>query len=267
METRERSLLAEAIHDEPIQRIVAGILRLDHLSQRLDQTSRTELDEVIEQLVTTVDWRRNLIVVALSPPDLTAGLGPALAGLARGIFTATPTVFTVSGLYHVPLSVPAKETTYRIFREALGNVRKHAHANNAALRLEERDGQVVISLTDDGVGSASLDAGSGHLGMATMRARADAEGGQLHIESVPGLGTVVTLSLPALPTAGTAGSTGGVTRSMPVDVDCLRTIVVCDDNQYLRDAVKLVLSNAPRFHVIGEASDGETCLDRVSRPA
>ena len=42
METRERSLLAEAIHDEPIQRIVAGIMRLDHLSARVDQTSRKE---------------------------------------------------------------------------------------------------------------------------------------------------------------------------------------------------------------------------------
>jgi signal transduction histidine kinase len=63
----------------------------------------------------------------------------------------------------------------------------------------------MISLTDDGVGSASLDAGAGHLGMTTMRARADAEGGQLHIESVPGLGTVVTLTLPALPMPATVG--------------------------------------------------------------
>ena len=134
METRERSLLAEAIHDEPIQRIVAGILRLDHLSTRLDPATRNEVDEVTEQLVTTVDWLRDLIVVALTPPDLSAGLGPALAGLARSIFTATPTVFTVVGPDHVPLSVPAKEAVYRIFREALGNVRKHAQANNATLR-------------------------------------------------------------------------------------------------------------------------------------
>ncbi len=45
--------------------------------------------------------------------------------------------------------------------------------------------------------------------MASMRARADAEGGQLHIESVPGLGTVVTLTLSALPASGDTGSPGG----------------------------------------------------------
>ena len=81
-----------------IQRIVAGILRLDLLSSRLDPATRNEVNDVTEQLVTTVDWFRELIVVALSPPDLSAGLGPALAGLAGSIFTGTPTVFTVVGL-------------------------------------------------------------------------------------------------------------------------------------------------------------------------
>ena len=54
-----------------------------------------------------------------------------------------------------------------------------------------------MMLIDDGVGSESLDAGRGHLGIATMRARADAEGGLLRIDSTPGVGTTVTLSLPA----------------------------------------------------------------------
>lgn len=267
IETRERSLVAEAIHDEPIQSIVAGILRLDHLSTQLDSTKRTELNDITEQLVTTVDWLRQLIVVALTPPDLSRGLGPALADLANSIFTATPTVFTVTGLDHVPLSVTAKEASYRIFREALANVRKHANARSATLRLAERDGHVVISLTDDGDGSTSMDAGTGHFGMATMRARADAEGGQLHVESVSGLGTVITLSLPALlkEEAEIAGVAGIAPQSMPVDFDCMRTIVVCDDHQYLRDAVKLVLDAVPRFRIVGEASDGRTCLERVRK--
>lgn len=126
----------------------------------------------------------------------------------------------------------------------------------------------MISLTDDGVGSASLDAGAGHLGMATMRARAEAEGGTLHIESVPGLGTVVTLTLPTLPALPTVPAvprtepTHPVPQSIPVDLDRL-TVVVCDDHKHLRGVVKLVLSTIPRFHVIGEASDGATCLERV----
>jgi CheY-like chemotaxis protein len=240
-------------------------MRLDHVSSRLDVEAKHEVEEVTEQMVTTVDWLRDLIVVALSPPDLSAGLGPALAGLARNIFTGTPTVFTVAGPDHVQLSLPAKEAAYRIFREALANARKHAHATNITLRLEQRGELIVISLTDDGVGSGSLDAGTGHLGMATMRARADAEGGRLHLESVPGLGTVVTLTLPARPaaTSAVAEQANGMPQSSPVDLDFLRTVVVCDDHEYLRNAVKLVLSNVPRFHIVGEASDGDACLERV----
>ncbi len=51
-------------------------------------------------------------------------------------------------------------------------------------------------MTDDGVGCAGMDVAPGHLGMATMRARANAEGGQLRFDSEPGRGTIVELSLP-----------------------------------------------------------------------
>lgn len=45
--------------------------------------------------------------------------------------------------------------------------------------------------------------------------------------------------------------------------DLLRTVVVCDDRQELRDAISLVLSDAHRFRVVGEALDGTSCLERV----
>jgi len=54
---------------------------------------------------------------------------------------------------------------------------------------------VVFSVTDDGVGTADT-TGPGHLGLATMRARAEAEGGQLHIHSAPGAGMTTVLTLP-----------------------------------------------------------------------
>ena len=97
MESRERGELAEGIHDEPIQHLAAGIMRLDHLSAHVDPVTRDELDRVAGQLEITADWLRNLITVALNPPDLVAGLGPALAGLARSIFAGTPTEFTLAG--------------------------------------------------------------------------------------------------------------------------------------------------------------------------
>jgi signal transduction histidine kinase len=147
-------------------------------------------------LESAVDKLRNLIVIALTPPDLTEGLGVALGDLADGIFSGS-TSFELVGESHVNLTDAAKGTAYRVFREALINVRQHARSKHVTLKLAESNGMVDMMLIDDGVGSETLDAGRGHLGIATMRARADAEGGTLRIDSTPGVGTTVTLSLPA----------------------------------------------------------------------
>ena len=279
MESRERGELAEGIHDEPIQHLAAGIMRLDHLSAHVDPVTRDELDRVAGQLEITADWLRNLITVALNPPDLVAGLGPALTGLARSVFAGTPTVFSLLGPDHATLSAPAKETAYRVLREALVNIRKHARATVVTLRLEERDDVVVLALSDDGIGSNSLDAGPGRPGVATMRARAEASGGYLIIESIEGLGTVVTLTLPknegepvhrvvaagatVAETAGAAGNSPSVAESVPASANGPHSIVLCDDQRELRDAIRLMMSDAPRFQVVAEASDGVTCLQRV----
>jgi len=196
IETRERSMLAEVIHDEPVQLIVAAILRVDSLGRRLSTTDSQEMERVATMLELAVDKLRNLIVIALTPPDLTDGLGAALRDLALGIFAGTA-VFELIGDAHVNLTDAAKSSAYQVFREALINVRQHARSQYVTLRLAERNGMVEMMLVDDGVGSESLDAGAGHLGIATMRARADAAGGMLRIDSTPGAGTTVTLSLPA----------------------------------------------------------------------
>ncbi len=263
METRERLLLAEGIHDEPIQHLTAGIMRLDHLSTRVDPATRDELDRVAGQLEITADWLRNLIMVALNPPELAAGLGPALASLAHGIFADTPTVLSTVGPDHVRLTVPAKETAYRIFREALLNVRRHAKATTVTLRVDEHQDVVVLSLSDNGIGCADLDRAP-HLGIDAMRARALADGGELNIESIQGLGTTVTLTLPTKVTQP-AGDLPVVDAGAPADKAAERkhSIVICDDQQEIRSAVALMLTDAPNMHVVEDAVDGASCLKRV----
>ncbi len=194
-ETRERALLADAVHDDPMQMIVAAILRIDYLRLQMAGEQGAELDRVATLLETSVERLRKLIV-AITPPDLGDGLGVALRNLAEGIFIGTASVVTVIGPTHVSLNPQAKATAYRVMREALVNARKHAEADHVMLRLEEHDSSVLLSLTDDGVGATSLKAEPGHFGLATMRARADAEDAQLHIDSTPGVGTTVLLTLP-----------------------------------------------------------------------
>jgi len=195
IETRERTVLAEVIHDEPIQLIVAAILRIDLMHSRSTGDDAVRLDEIATLLESSVDRLRRLIV-ALSPPDLSDGLGGALRALADGIFVDPTTQFHITGEVPVQLPVPAGQAVYRIFREAMVNARKHSSAGNVTLHLDQREHDFVATLTDDGIGSDGLNADLGQHGTATMRARAKAEGGRLRIESRPGCGTIVELTLP-----------------------------------------------------------------------
>jgi signal transduction histidine kinase len=198
VEERERTLLAEAIHDGPMQLVVAVMMCLENSTITQGNIDNDEMERLIVTLETSIQRLRTLII-ALTPPDLSKGLGMALRKLAEGIFLGTPTEITVLGQAHVHLTALSKGNAHRILREAMVNARKHAHAEHVVLELSERDGTVIARLTDDGVGAALLDAGPGHLGMATMRARADADGGHLDVISAPGKGTTVLLTLPMAP--------------------------------------------------------------------
>ena len=140
--------------------------------------------------------RLRTLIIALTPPDLDGGLRAALTMLAEGIFTGTDTQIGTAGPVHVALTPLRKGNAHRILREALVNVRKHAHAKHVTIELEQTNKLVVARIIDDGVGAIKFDAGPGHLGMVTMRARARAEGGRLEVDSTPGMGTTLTLSMP-----------------------------------------------------------------------
>ncbi|MBM6402534.1 PAS domain-containing sensor histidine kinase [Phycicoccus sonneratiae] len=194
IESRERSLLAEVVHDEPLQLVVAAMLRLEVLEPRLAPDLSEPVDQVVSLLEQSVERLRNL-VAALSPPDLSDGLAPGLRTLADGIFMGTPTTVEVVDALGVPLAAETQARAYRILREALVNARRHARAAQVVVDLEERDGDVVLSVADDGVGGAVPNPDPGHLGMTSMATRAEDLGGRLRIESPPGGGTTVSLVL------------------------------------------------------------------------
>ena len=142
VEERERTLLAEAIHDGPMQLVVAVMMRLENATIIHGVIDDDEMEGLIVTLETSIQRLRTLII-AFTPPDLSKGLGPALRKLAEGIFLGTPTALTVLGPAHVHLTVLSKGNAHRILREAMVNARKHAHAEHVVLELAERDGTVI----------------------------------------------------------------------------------------------------------------------------
>ena len=75
------------------------------------------------------------------------------------------------------LKPAAEEALYRITQEALHNVVKHARATRAVVSIQARDGFVILQVRDDGIGFAADTVPAGHMGLDTMRQRAEALGG------------------------------------------------------------------------------------------
>jgi signal transduction histidine kinase len=98
-------------------------------------------------------------------------------------------------------------TAYRIVREAIANAVKHGEATHVSIRLEPRDGGLFIQVEDDGQGfDVEASPISGHIGLASMRERAELAGGWSLLESVPGSGTTVSCWLPTEGTREPEGS-------------------------------------------------------------
>jgi signal transduction histidine kinase len=119
------------------------------------------------------------------------GLAAAAEDLADRM--PIPTEFS-SDVADTALGDLVEATTYFVLTEALTNVVKHADASLARVRLARRDGLLRVDVEDDGVGGASMDAGTGLRGLAD---RVEAIGGSLSVTSLRGQGTHVRAEVPS----------------------------------------------------------------------
>jgi signal transduction histidine kinase len=141
------------------------------------------------------------LLFELRPPALDReGLAAALRMYVNESRDRSPTNFRVEDKLRSHPDEEARVILYRIAQEALTNITKHAHANEAEVLLAERDGGFLVRVTDDGVGFTPVAALSapGHMGLAAMRERAQLAGGRIHIDSAPTRGTVVECWIPLL---------------------------------------------------------------------
>jgi signal transduction histidine kinase len=203
----ERKRIAGDIHDrmsghlfalrQNVDRIREDAQTLQHLHQPLDR-----LD--VEVRDTSSEVRR--LMNELRPTVLDElGLAPAIEEYLAELhgtlsfditFEADPAARSWRGRGDMAL--------FRIFQEALLNIRKHAGANHVSITLrqcrDQNGNDIVLSLRDDGTGfDPSASPRLGHLGLLTMRERAEAVGGRLEIVSAPGQGTLVTAQIPGDP--------------------------------------------------------------------
>jgi signal transduction histidine kinase len=194
----ERRRIERNIHDGAQQRLVNATLALALAHQRLDRTGldRDSLAPVLSALDDTATQLRHALADlretarGVHPAILTgAGLGPAVEALAER--SRVPVVVTTD----LPgrLAEPVEEAAYYAVAEALANVTKHARATSAVVALRVEAGRLVVTVTDDGVGGADPDRGTGLRGLAD---RVAAVGGRLDLFAPVEGGTLLRVEVP-----------------------------------------------------------------------
>ncbi|HMQ27242.1 MAG TPA: sensor histidine kinase [Acidimicrobiales bacterium] len=210
----ERRRIAADLHDGVVQDLAGVGFTLAALADRAgDDTSGTEFGagdaRAAARLASSAGTVRRSVralrslLVEIYPPNLAeAGLDTALADLVAS--TNGWSAVDVAVDPGLELTVGQKTVIYRVAREALQNVRKHAGADRVTVSVEPtgEDG-AVLTVTDDGRGfdpggaSAGDRAVGGHVGLRLMGDAAERAHGALSVTSAPGSGTTVRLEVPA----------------------------------------------------------------------
>jgi PAS domain S-box-containing protein len=201
---QEKTRIARELHDELAQSLTA--LKMDTLwvrdNLRADPEGATaKLAQMLAMLDTSVAATRR-IAADLRPlllDDL--GLGPAIEWLVQSFAQRTDVACELEVDEELELREPYATAVFRIVQESLVNVGKHAGASRVQVRVARVDGEMVLSVQDDGRGFDMAGPRKPHsLGLVGLRERAHLLKGKVRITSSPGQGTRVEAHIPVLDT-------------------------------------------------------------------
>jgi two-component system, NarL family, sensor histidine kinase UhpB len=192
----ERARVARDLHDEVNQSLTGLLLRLEAAREAAPPELEAELagtkalaNQAMRELL---DLARRLRPTALD--DL--GLAAAIAGLVERLGAGeVDAAIEIDGDFS-GLSDDAQLVVYRVAQEALANAARHSGAEHVAVTLRHGPEEVELTVVDDGRGFAFDEADRG-LGIGGMRERALLVDGRLTLESRPGAGTTVRLTIPS----------------------------------------------------------------------
>jgi signal transduction histidine kinase len=197
----ERQRLSHEIHDTLAQGFISIIMHLETAEQSLPTNS--DAVHQIQQAQETA--RHNLqqarrVVADLRPETLVNHSLPAAIERTVQRWSQQhniPATMQTTGT-PLPLHPDVDVTLLRATQEALANVHKHAQAQNVSVTLSYMGDSVLLDVQDDGVGlnGAKPSPFGGGFGLQAMRERAAQFGGELLLESEPGGGTIVVVSIP-----------------------------------------------------------------------
>jgi len=193
---RERRRMGQDLHDHLGQHLTGTALAAQVLKEKLAAKGAPEVTDagkLVNYVEEGIDVTRNLARGFFSPELEADGLTTALEGLAENISER----FAVNCIFHGEESIPIHDSTiatqlYRIAQEAATNAAKHAVAEQIDIRISVDDSELMLAITDDGVGFPGNLSDSKGLGLRLMRHGAALIGGTFNVQRNSRRGTIAT---------------------------------------------------------------------------
>jgi signal transduction histidine kinase len=198
----ERQRMAREIHDTIAQGLTGVITQLEAAMNAEDRPAdlHRHLDAAAQLARESLTEARRSVEAVQPTPLETSRLPEALTDVATrwSNVNGVPARVTTTGTKR-PLRPEVEVALLRAAQESLNNVAKHAAASHAGVTLSFMDDVVTLDVRDDGVGfvtDANGGTGPGGYGLIAMRQRAEQLDGTMGVESQPGGGTVVSVTIP-----------------------------------------------------------------------
>ena len=201
--TEERRRIAGALHDGVVQDLAGASFTVAGGAERAQSLGKPDLADELRLAAGTVrssiGGLRTLLLDIYPPSLASAGLNAALTDLVSTL-RSRGTEVTLELAPGTELDPAGERLVFRVARECLNNIARHASATNVQVRLERVEGHTVMEIIDDGVGfdAAELLAHptEGHFGLRVLGDGVTEAGGELLLSSAPGAGTRWQLRIP-----------------------------------------------------------------------
>jgi signal transduction histidine kinase len=202
---REQRRIGQDLHDNLCQHLTGTALAGQLLTQKLAEKSVAEAaaaNHLVELVEEAIDLTRTL-ARSLHPIEMQSeGILEALRELAANTterFKIFCQIECRPQTMLLPFDAGVNIHLYRIAQEAISNAIRHGAAKHIVIRLEVENGEIALTVTDDGIGLPQNRENKKGIGLHIMAYRASMIGASFKIERQPGRGTRVTCQLPSTP--------------------------------------------------------------------
>jgi signal transduction histidine kinase len=198
--TRERNRLARELHDTLAHTLSAVAVQLEAINalwKIKPEQAHERLQKTIEATRSGLAETRRVLQDLRASPLEDLGLALAVKNLAESTASRSGLKLDLHIADRLGSVAPdIEQTVYRIAQEALVNAASHANARNLTVQLGRFNSHLVLTVSDDGQGfDLTAHKTAKRFGIQGMRERAEMIGGVLELETKPGQGTIVMLSI------------------------------------------------------------------------